>query len=160
MFQTSFLDVVFLLVFVNFDIVILGRDTGLQWNGGLGWGWLIPQSTQSHRVPGLLSSRPNWVPGREGPSTQWCRARYRPTVLIPLFAMPSTQGVTKRCRLSWLTRAQMCGKGGSCGVSVNEYSCTQEHRSPNNLGELTPYLSYVSTVTSASGIIHVYRSSW
>ncbi len=42
----------------------------------------------------------------------------------------SRQGVTKRCRLFWLTNsAQMspnAAGGGSCGVSANEYSCTQE----------------------------------
>ncbi len=36
-------------------------------------------------------------------------------------------GVTKRCRLSWLTNSALvyehkCG-GGGCGVSTNEYSC-------------------------------------
>jgi hypothetical protein len=36
------------------------------------------------------------------------------------------QGVTKRCRLSWMTISPNAGKGGSCGVSANEYSCTQE----------------------------------
>jgi hypothetical protein len=40
-----------------------------------------------------------------------------------------SKGVTKRCRLSCLTksalviRVQMRGEGGSCGVSANEYSC-------------------------------------
>jgi hypothetical protein len=39
------------------------------------------------------------------------------------------QGVTKRCRLSWLTNsAQMRWEGGSCGVSANELAV---HRSPN-----------------------------
>jgi hypothetical protein len=43
------------------------------------------------------------------------------------------QGVTKTCRLSWLTNSALVyepkcrGKGGgSCGVSANEYSCTKE----------------------------------
>ncbi len=42
------------------------------------------------------------------------------------------QGVAKRCRLSWLANSalvyepQMRGEEGSCGVSANEYSCTQE----------------------------------
>ncbi len=39
-----------------------------------------------------------------------------------------TQGVTKRCRLSWLTNSALvyepkCGGGGSCRISANEYSC-------------------------------------
>ncbi len=64
-----------------------------------------------------------------------------------IFFMTQEQGVTKKCRLSWLTNsalvyepkwgergwvarsriwAQMKGEGVSCGVSANEYSCTQE----------------------------------
>jgi hypothetical protein len=47
----------------------------------------------------------------------------------------TSQGVTKRCRLSWLTNSALVfepkcggrgGGGGHCGVSANEYSCTQE----------------------------------
>jgi hypothetical protein len=45
------------------------------------------------------------------------------------------QGVTKRCRLSWLTNSALvyepkCGgrEGESCRVSANEYSCTQESK--------------------------------
>ncbi len=44
----------------------------------------------------------------------------------------SIQGITKRCRLSLLTNSALlqytspnAGGGGSCGVSVNEYSCAQ-----------------------------------
>jgi hypothetical protein len=35
------------------------------------------------------------------------------------------QGVTKRCRLSWLTISALvyAWGGGSCGVSANEYIC-------------------------------------
>ncbi len=53
-------------------------------------------------------------------------------------------GVTKRCRLSWLTNSALvfepkCGRGGGgCGVSANEYSCA--HRAQINLGDLTPHL--------------------
>ncbi len=41
------------------------------------------------------------------------------------------QGVTKKCRLSWLTNGALvcepkCAGGGSCGDPANEYSCTQE----------------------------------
>jgi hypothetical protein len=40
------------------------------------------------------------------------------------------QGVTKWCRLSWLTNSahvyeSKC-EGGGCGVPANEYSCTQD----------------------------------
>jgi hypothetical protein len=56
------------------------------------------------------------------------------------------QGVTKRCRLSWLTKlapsyciwAQIRG-GPGCGVSANEHSC--EHRALINFGDLNPYLT-------------------
>ncbi len=57
------------------------------------------------------------------------------------------QGVTKRCRLSWLTNSALvyeskCGESGwSCGVSANEYSCAA-HGAQINFGDLTPYLTY------------------
>ncbi len=57
------------------------------------------------------------------------------------------QGVTNRCRLSWLTNsapriwAQMrVGGGGGCGVSANEYSSV--HGAQISFGDLTPYLTY------------------
>ncbi len=56
------------------------------------------------------------------------------------------QGVTKRCRLSWLTNsALVCepkcgGEGGCCGVSANDYSCA--HGAQINFKVLTPYLTY------------------
>jgi hypothetical protein len=58
------------------------------------------------------------------------------------------QGVTKRCRLSWLTNSVLvydpkCGGGGGgegCRVSANEYSCA--HGDQINSGDLSPYLSY------------------
>jgi hypothetical protein len=60
------------------------------------------------------------------------------------------QGVTKRCRLSWLTNSALVyepkrgGRGGesceSCGVSANEYSCA--HGAQINFRDLTPYLTY------------------
>jgi hypothetical protein len=55
------------------------------------------------------------------------------------------EGVTKRCRLSWLTNSALVyepkcwGKGESCGISANEYSCTQETK---NFADLTSYLPY------------------
>ncbi len=50
---------------------------------------------------------------------------------LELVTDPVTQGITKRCPLSWLTNSALpyepkCGGRGSCGVSANEYSCTQE----------------------------------
>ncbi len=54
-------------------------------------------------------------------------------------------GVTKRCRLSWLTNSAIvyepkCGGVGlGCGVSANEYSCA--HRPQIKFGDLTPYLT-------------------
>jgi hypothetical protein len=55
------------------------------------------------------------------------------------------QGVTKRCRLSWLTNSAFayepkCRGRGGCWVSANEYSCT--HKAQINFGDLTPYLTY------------------
>ncbi len=61
------------------------------------------------------------------------------------------RGVTKRCRLFWLTNSALgyepkCGGGGGgvegCGVSANEYSC--EHGAQINFGDLILYLTYVS----------------
>ncbi len=56
-------------------------------------------------------------------------------------------GVTKRCRLSWLTNSALmyetkCGGmgGGGCGFSANKYSCA--HGAHINIGDLTPYLTY------------------
>ncbi len=53
------------------------------------------------------------------------------------------QGVTTRCRLSWLTNSALVfepkcggGGGGSCWVSTNEYSCA--HGAQINFGDLTP----------------------
>ncbi len=46
------------------------------------------------------------------------------------------QGVTKRCRLSWLTNSTLVYKPkceGSCGVSANEDSCTHSPTSIFNL---------------------------
>ncbi len=53
-----------------------------------------------------------------------------------------TLGVTKRCRLSWLTNSALlyepkCGGGGG---SANEDSCA--HGAEINFGELSPYLIY------------------
>ncbi len=52
------------------------------------------------------------------------------------------QGITKRCRLSWLTNSApvyepKCeGGGGGCGVSAYEYSYAL--RAQLNFGDLTP----------------------
>ena len=59
------------------------------------------------------------------------------------------QGVTKRCRLYWLTNSALvyvpkCGGGvGGCGVSANEYSCA--HGAQINVEALAPYLTYKTT---------------
>ncbi len=62
---------------------------------------------------------------------------------LPLFSLP--QGVTKRCRLFWLTNSagvyepKCGGKGGRCGVSANEYSSA--NGAQINFGDLTQYLT-------------------
>jgi hypothetical protein len=53
------------------------------------------------------------------------------------------QGVTKRCRLPWLTKSGLiyepkCGVEEGCGVSAKEYSCA--HGAQINFGDLTPIL--------------------
>jgi hypothetical protein len=56
------------------------------------------------------------------------------------------QGVTKKCRLSWLTNSALvgepkCGRGGrGFLVSANGYSCA--HVAQTNFGDLAPYLTY------------------
>jgi hypothetical protein len=56
----------------------------------------------------------------------------------------SMQGVTKRCRLSWLTSSafEHEPKCGGMGVSANEYSCA--HGAQVNFRDLIPYITYVS----------------
>jgi hypothetical protein len=51
--------------------------------------------------------------------------------IVPTCQYCTYQGVTKRCHLSWLTNSALVYDpewegGGSCGVSANEFSCTQE----------------------------------
>jgi hypothetical protein len=63
-----------------------------------------------------------------------------------LCMLTTAQGVTQRCRLSWLTNSALiyepkCGGGGSCGVSANECSCTYTG-AQINFEDLTPYLTY------------------
>jgi hypothetical protein len=61
-------------------------------------------------------------------------ARERKKACFPCSScsMDRNQGATNRCCLSWLTNSALVyepkcgGEGGSCGVSANEYSCTQE----------------------------------
>jgi hypothetical protein len=61
------------------------------------------------------------------------------------------QGVTKRCRLSWLTNSALifepkCARRGrGCRVSANEYSYSCAHGAQINFGDLTPYLTYAIT---------------
>ncbi len=75
--------------------------------------------------------------------------------ILYCIAVGIVQGVTKRCRLSWLTNSALvyeskCGGrgGGGCGVSANEYSCA--HEAQINFGYLTPYLTYGLVGVSSS----------
>jgi hypothetical protein len=72
----------------------------------------------------------------------------------------SNQGVTKRCRLSWLTNSALVyeikcwgrgGGGGGCGISVNEYSSA--HGAQINFGDITPYLTYDSNPASSYTVV-------
>ncbi len=97
-----------------------------------------------------------------------------PTKLHSNFCMEMywNQGDTKRCRLSWLTNSALVyepkcgGEGGSCGVSANEYSSTQEPKI--NFGDLTPYLTYdwnplrfflMSCLENKNKFINVFQES-
>ncbi len=79
----------------------------------------------------LYDSDPRPPPSPPLPST---------TCLSFLFFL-GHQGVTKRCRLSWLTNSSLVYEG--CGVSANEYSCAHAHGAQINFGDLSPYLTYV-----------------
>jgi hypothetical protein len=46
--------------------------------------------------------------------------------------------------------------GGVCGVSASEYSCT--HGAQRNFGDLTPYLTYVSSHAKESLTLYIYHS--
>ncbi len=55
------------------------------------------------------------------------------------------RGITKRCRLSWMTNSALvyepkCGGGVGYGALANEHSCA--HGAQINFGDLTPYLTY------------------
>ncbi len=88
-------------------------------------GWFHPQSTYIPRVPQRLSPRPNWDPLTPSPASECAPPPPEPKER-------GTPGVTKRCRLSFLTnsalliRVQMRGEGGSCWVSANENSCAHQ----------------------------------
>ncbi len=65
-------------------------------------------------------------------------------------------GVTRRCRLSWLTNSALVyeskcgGREGVCGVSANEYSCSHHVIwSPNKLWRSNSilYLTMSATIT-------------
>jgi hypothetical protein len=66
------------------------------------------------------------------------------------------QGVTKRCRLSWLTSRALVyepicggmGEGRGCGVLSSEYSCA--HGAQINFGDHTPYLAFGSVQENIS----------
>jgi hypothetical protein len=54
------------------------------------------------------------------------------TLRIHIYLIRIKQGFTIRCRLSWLANSALVyepkcgGRWEGCGVSSNEYSCTQE----------------------------------
>ncbi len=68
--------------------------------------------------------------------------------LLPKYC---NQGVTKRCRLSFLTNSALVyepkcrGRREGCGVSANEHSCV--HGAQKNFGDRTPYLTYDCSVS-------------
>ncbi len=73
----------------------------------------------------------------------WGRGRGEFSCIYTIFYTVQ-QGVTKKCRLSWLTNSALvyepkCGGGGAFGVSANEHSA---HGAQINFGDLTPCLTY------------------
>jgi hypothetical protein len=66
------------------------------------------------------------------------------------------QGVTKRCRLSWLTNSPLEYEPKYGGIAGYQPMSTVVHMSPNNFGDLTPYLTYllpVNVLVAAPGSI-------
>jgi hypothetical protein len=56
-------------------------------------------------------------------------------------------GLTKRCRLSWLTNTALVYEpkcGGRGGVAGSQSMSTAVQRSPINFGDITPYLTNAS----------------
>ncbi len=85
-------------------------------------------------------------------SSEFMRARtfyYRPSVdEVWRSVVNSPQGVTKRCRLSWLTNSSLvhepkCGRGGGLpGLSQwVQQLCTIAHGAQINFGDVTPLCS-------------------
>ncbi len=67
-----------------------------------------------------------------------------------------TRGVTKRCRLSWLTNSALAYEpqmveGGSCWVSANKYSCAHGTQIIN-FGDLSPYLTYALDLRTSGSV--------
>ncbi len=77
------------------------------------------------------------------------------------------QGITKRCRLSWLTNSAVAfepkcgGREGGLRVSANEYNCA--HGAQIYFGYLTPYLTYAETapvyLVLASVFIQLFKAA-
>ncbi len=75
------------------------------------------------------------------------------------------QGVTKKCRLSWLTNSALVyepNAGGGCTVSANEYRCA--HGAQINFGDLlyvTPYftLGAIKALYNTNSILSIYLFS-
>jgi hypothetical protein len=78
--------------------------------------------------------------------THWLRPRKPLPPAFELIYEGAIQGVTKRCRLSWLTNSALvyepkCG-GGVAGSQTMSTAVHKAHGAQINFGELTPYLSY------------------
>jgi hypothetical protein len=66
------------------------------------------------------------------------------------FHLPSKQGATNRCRLSWLTNSALVyepkcgGRGVVAGSQSLSKAVNNAHGAQINFGDLTPYLTYAS----------------
>ncbi len=72
------------------------------------------------------------------------RLRIKSKFNWPVGYVTYVQGVTKRCRLTWLTNGALVYEpkcGGRGGVEGYQPMSTAVHRSPNKLGDLTQYLT-------------------
>jgi hypothetical protein len=102
------------------------------------WAWLCPPR-RAARAAWSSWRRTARRETRPGPLSSGTSASHPRIILLNALMYAnscslkgSQQGVTMKGRLSWLTNSafvhepKCVGRGGSCGIPANEYSCAQE----------------------------------
>ncbi len=145
--------VVFAVVVEN----MVGANSGISWWSTTSWLSLSAPST---------AARLSWASDTVGFLDLL-------SLLIQAFflrshALPFSQGVTKRCRLSWLTNSASSfmspnagGYGGAVGGSqpISTAVYIKWHGAQINFGDLPPYLTYCRGPAAApAGLVEVPKS--